>query len=156
MEIKKSNMGTGIKMIFIKQLISIQDFIKKHIFLYKCFLKLYLTCIDCILILKKGLFKLMERKDDCLNINIGGGRFLRKHWKVLDFPSEHYNYPRNIIDYEFDLTSSNPFPFFDNTVSLFYLSHVLEHIPQEFCQHILNEIYRCLGRGGGTYYWTRF
>lgn len=113
--------------------------------------KLYLICIDYILILKKQFFKFIDRKDDHnLNINIGGGRFVRRHWKVLDFPSPHYNYPSAIIDYKHYLTSNKPFPFSDNSVNLFYSSHTFEHIPSEFCQYIFNEIYRCLKVGGAV------
>lgn len=31
-----------------------------------------------------------------------------------------------------------------NSVSFFYSSHTLEHIPEKCCQHIFNEFYRCL------------
>jgi len=100
----------------------------------------------------KLLFKHIDKKRDDHNlmINIGGGNFFRRHWRVLDFPAQWYNYKSRIIDYKFDLTSNKPLPFSDNSVAFFYSSHTLEHIPQEFCQHILDEIYRCLKPGGAV------
>jgi len=155
METKKSNMGTKIKMIFMQQLCqvinNIKSFIKKQEVLYNFLRKLYIIITNIILILKKIFFKFIDRNIDNqnLNINIGGGRWVRRHWKVLDFPSQHYNYYSAIIDYKHDLTSNKPFPFPDNSVCFFYSSHTFEHIPQEFCQYVFNEIYRCLKPGGG-------
>jgi len=83
-----------------------------------------------------------------LMINIGGGKYYRKHWRILDFPSKHYPYPSSDIDYIFDLTSDKSLPFKDNSVKFFFSSHTFEHIPQEHCQHIFNEIFRCLKKGG--------
>jgi len=83
-------------------------------------------------------------------INIGGGEYVRRHWKVLDYISSHYQYNNIYVDYHFDLTSNLPLPFSDNSVEFFFTSHTLEHIPQEFCQFILNEIYRCLKIGGAV------
>ena len=83
-------------------------------------------------------------------VNIGGGAYYRKHWKVLDYQSFHYRIPSYYIDYNFDLASNNPLPFKTNSVNFFYSSHTLEHIPQEFCQNIFNEFYRCLKKGGAV------
>ncbi|MFX0036482.1 MAG: methyltransferase domain-containing protein [Candidatus Hermodarchaeota archaeon] len=83
-------------------------------------------------------------------INIGGGDYFRKHWRVLDFPSNAYPYPLYYIDYVHDLMSNKPFPIADNSVKFFYSAHTLEHIPQENCQYIFNEIYRCLGQNGAV------
>lgn len=69
---------------------------------------------------------------------------------MLDYPTQWYNYNNAFIDCCFDLTTNKPLPFFDNSVAFFYSSHTLEHIPQEFCQHILDEIYRCLRPGGAV------
>jgi ubiquinone/menaquinone biosynthesis C-methylase UbiE len=41
-------------------------------------------------------------------------------------------------------------PFDDESVKFFYSSHTLEHIPQKYCQHILNEMYRCLVKNGAV------
>jgi SAM-dependent methyltransferase len=90
-----------------------------------------------------------KRKDnEKLMVNIGGGYFFKRHWKVLDHPTKWYTYKPKAIDVDFDLTSKKPLPFKDNSVYLYYSAHVFEHIPDEFCQDILNEIYRTLKKGG--------
>jgi len=101
---------------------------------------------------KKMIFRIIDEKTDKqkLMINIGGGQFFKRHWKVLDFPTSHYIFKKGIVDYEFDLTQSIPFPFKDNSVTFFYSSNTLEHIPQEFCQYLYDEIYRCLNQGGAV------
>ena len=93
------------------------------------------------------IFKNILRKDYVM-INIGGGKFKRKHWRVLDMASEHYNWKNEEFDYVIDLTKNVPFPFKDNSIKIFYSSHTFEHIPQEHCQHIFNEIFRCLKKKG--------
>lgn len=102
------------------------------------------------MLFKKWLLSFIDKKNDRkkLMIDIGGGRSCRRHWKVLDIPSQHYNYPSWSIDYIYDLTSNKPFPLQDESVSFFYSGNTLEHIPQEYCYNIFNEIYRCLKIGG--------
>ena len=101
-------------------------------------------------IVRKGTLKFVDRKVDeqRLMINIGGGYYFRRHWRILDSRSEWYGFIKGAIDYEFDLLSGAPFPFASDSVYLFYSSHSLEHIPQEYCQHIFDEIFRCLRPGG--------
>lgn len=105
-----------------------------------------------IKVIRKRIFNLVDRKTDeqKLMINIGGGHYFRRHWRVLDLPSYWYHFVEGSIDYKFDLTSSDPFPLSSNSVSFFFSSHTLEHIPQECCQHILDEIFRCLKPGGAV------
>lgn len=105
-----------------------------------------------IKILKKKIYNLIDRKIDNqkLMINIGGGYYFRRHWRVMDFPGQWYYFAKGSIDYEFDLTSGDSFPLASNSVSFFFSSHTLEHIPQECCQHIINEMYRCLKPGGAV------
>jgi len=100
----------------------------------------------------KVILKKIDRKTDeeKLMINIGGGEFFLRHWRILDFNTDYYRRGYGIIDYFHDLKSPGPFPFRDNQVYLFYSSHTLEHIPQKFCQHILDEIYRCLKPQGAV------
>ena len=102
------------------------------------------------LTLRKQLWKKLDRVFDSENIrvNIGGGQFFVRHWQTLDYVSDHYNYFLNCIDYNFNLTAGNPLPFKDNSVEFFYASHTFEHIPQQFCQTIFNELYHCLKPGG--------
>lgn len=83
-----------------------------------------------------------------LRVNLGGGVFLRKGWKSLDYVSDWYSYTPTHIDYRHDLWSGKPLPFEDNSVSFFYTSHTFEHIPHEHCAFILAEIYRALKPGG--------
>lgn len=101
---------------------------------------------------RKKLFGLIDRGVDSkkLMINIGGGHYFRRHWRVMDFPSNWYRFLNGTIDYKFDLTNPAPFPLEDNSVSFFYSSHTLEHIPQRYCQYIFDEIYRCLKLGGAV------
>ena len=105
-----------------------------------------------IRIKKKKIFAIIDKEKDKekLMINWGGGHYFRRHWKVLDFYSESYKDLKEELDYEFDLTSSKPFPLKSNSVSFFYSSHVLEHISQKYCQNIFKEIYRCLKKEGAV------
>ncbi|HLA45358.1 MAG TPA: methyltransferase domain-containing protein [Aggregatilineales bacterium] len=99
---------------------------------------------------QKKLFQLIDYPVDRgkLMVNIGGGINHQRHWRVLDVPNPHYQYPASIIDYVFDLTSGKPLPFEDNSVAFFYSSHTFEHIPQTHCPFLFSEIYRCLKPGG--------
>ncbi|MBI3893193.1 MAG: hypothetical protein HY303_16865 [Candidatus Wallbacteria bacterium] len=83
-------------------------------------------------------------------VNAGGGTFLRRHWQVLDWPSPAYRFLPGVVDFPFNLASQAPLPFDTDSVTLFYSSHTLEHIPQEFCQHVLDEFFRCLSKGGAV------
>lgn len=87
---------------------------------------------------------------DGIRVNIGGGYFCRPGWKSLDYNTSSYPYSLNYIDYNFNLMSHEPLPFKDGSVKLFYSAHTLEHIPQEFCDHIFAEIHRCLMPGGAV------
>ena len=83
-----------------------------------------------------------------LMVNVGGGRWYKRRWKVLDYESEWYAGNAVFIDYNYDLTSRDSMPFGDGTVDFFYSSHTLEHISNEDCQHALDEMYRCLKNAG--------
>ena len=83
-----------------------------------------------------------------LKVNLGGGYFLRENWLTMDYCSPAYPYANKYIDINFDLMSDDPFPFEDESVECFYSSHTLEHIPQEYCDHIFAEFHRCLRPGG--------
>ena len=110
--------------------------------------KLFTYLLYC----RKQFQLLIDRKEDKENlmVNVGGGYFFKRHWRILDYTSEYYNYQRMIIDYFFNLASNKPFPFKNNEVKFFFSSHTVEHIPQEYCQNIFNEIYRCLKPGGAV------
>jgi predicted SAM-dependent methyltransferase len=99
---------------------------------------------------KKSIFDFIDKSIDQkkLMVDVGAAYFYRRHWKIMDFSTDHYFFVPGIIDYNFDLTSGKKFPFENNSVSLFYSSHTLEHVPVTFCQDIFNEFYRCLKPGG--------
>lgn len=131
-----------------------KQFIKKHRLLLAFFrgIKSFLHRLNFLMsALKKMLFKVLDKNSDLLLINIGGGNFVRRKWKVLDNPmpsGSYYDYNNIFIDYSFDLTSGKSLPFLDNSVSLFYSSHTFEHVPQEYCQDIFDDIFRSLKKGG--------
>lgn len=81
-------------------------------------------------------------------VNIGGGLFLRPHWKVMDHVSPFYPFASQYVDVDVNLFDSEPFPFADQTIDVFYSAHTLEHIPQEYCANLLSEIHRTLKPGG--------
>ena len=105
-----------------------------------------------VLLVAKKTFALVDRRTDAENVmvNIGGGVFIKRHWKNLDYSSDSYPYKLSYLDHNFDLTSAEPFPFRNGAVKFFYSSHALEHIPQEFCDHIFGEFHRCLRPGGAV------
>jgi predicted SAM-dependent methyltransferase len=138
---------------------NMRGFIKSHPILFSLYqpvntalAPIFDVTFTNIKVMRKKLFSIVDRTLDLqkVMINIGGGHYFRRHWKVLDFPSKHYNYLGGSIDYAFDLTSEGPFPLSDSTVSFFYSSHTFEHIPQEYCQYIFNEMFRCLKPGGAV------
>jgi predicted SAM-dependent methyltransferase len=105
-----------------------------------------------VLLAAKFVFSIIDgrRNREKIMVNIGGGVFIKRHWLNLDYKSPGYPYPSAVLDYDFDLTSSAPLPFGDNSVMFFYSSHTLEHILQEYCPAIFSEIYRCLKPGGAV------
>ncbi len=104
------------------------------------------------LLLAKQVYRSLDRDVDAAKImvNVGGGTFVKRHWANLDYSSDHYPYKLSVLDHNFDLTSGAPFPFADGTVTYFYSSHTLEHIPQRYCDHIFREFHRCLKPGGAV------
>lgn len=109
-------------------------------------------CVINLGVKRRKLLGKLDKKSDRgkIMVNLGGGLYTRRHWKVLDFYSEAYKELKGKLDYIFDLTTDKKLPFEDNTVSFFYSSHVLEHLPEKSCQHVLKEMYRCLKMGGGV------
>lgn len=95
---------------------------------------------------KKRIFDYLA--DDKLRVNIGGGMWYRKGWKVMDWMDGEYTLIPSLVDYNYNLMSLKPFPFASESVSVFYTSHTLEHIPIEYHGFIAREIYRCLIDGG--------
>jgi len=131
---------------------SIKNFVKSHPALYSVWGSYKRILHPYVKILNKQFLKTIDSKMDekKLMVNIGGGRFSRRHWRVMDFSHEHYSYKMGVVDYNYDLTSMLPFPLKDNQVSFFYSINTIEHIPQECCQHVFNEIFRCLKPSGAV------
>ncbi|MFC1813943.1 methyltransferase domain-containing protein [Thermodesulfobacteriota bacterium] len=78
---------------------------------------------------------------DGLKINIGAGRsWFSEGWETVDYYFE--------ADYQVDLRESDPLPFENDAVSVFFASHVIEHLSNEAAQNLLNECYRSLVVGG--------
>ena len=99
---------------------------------------------------KKRFFQAVDR-DDELRVNIGGPRFYKRGWLVLDYrhpTTRHYDFPG--MDINFDLLSGEPLPFPDNSVKFFYSSHTIEHLLESCLPRLLADIYRCLKPGGAV------
>ena len=128
----------------------IKSYLKSHTKIYLTYRAWRYKLILTKNILKKHFFKIVDGKKDQNNlmINVGGGYYFRRHWKVMEYETKWYRYSPGVIDYNHNLASEDKFPLKNNSISLFYLSHTIEHIPQRYCQHLFNELYRCLKHGG--------
>lgn len=85
-------------------------------------------------------------------LNVGGGEFVRDHWRVLDYPGwdvDKYNYESEFIDYITDLEANSNWNIDSNSFDLVYSSHTLEHLSDEAINHTLSEIHRVLKPTGG-------
>jgi len=103
--------------------------------------------------IRKFVWRIQDREIDKnkLMVNIGGTRFYKRHWKVLDYrhpETRHYDFPG--LDYNFDLLSGAPLPFKDESVAIFYSSHTFEHLLEAYIPPLVAELYRCLKRGGAV------
>jgi len=101
-------------------------------------------------ILEKKIWQIIDKKEDKekIMVNIGGGHFFKRHWKVLDFSSSHYSWLPGTIDFNFNLSLSKQLPFKNEEISFLYSSHTIEHIPQEHVKFLFAEFYRSLKKGG--------
>jgi predicted SAM-dependent methyltransferase len=85
-----------------------------------------------------------------LLVNIGSGSWHVPNWKILEHRGPWYNhYAPGFIDYNHDLAGNAPLPLTDSSVHLFYSEHVIEHLKDEWCEHLFREAYRTLVPGGG-------
>ncbi len=82
-------------------------------------------------------------------LNVGGGDFLRKHWRVLDYSSEWYHYDEIFIDLHCNLEKEESWPLDDNRVDLIFSGHTLEHLSDSAVRHTLAECKRVLKDDGG-------
>lgn len=81
-------------------------------------------------------------------LNVGGGDFLRKNWRVLDYYTDWYDYDPIFIDYDVNLEDQNRWPIETESYDLVYTSHTLEHLTDSTVEHTLEEAYRILSPGG--------
>lgn len=80
-----------------------------------------------------------------VKINIGpGDRWKEKHkkfsWKTIDYYFD--------ADYKIDLRSKAAWDIEDESVDIFYCSHVIEHLDDDTVQHLLNQCYDKLTNKG--------
>jgi len=88
-----------------------------------------------------------KRDNEKIMINIGAGFFPVRHWQIMDYATSDYPFPRFIIDFNFNLLSLSQFPIRPDSVSFYYASHCLEHLPEPCVRHVLSEVYRTLKKG---------
>jgi SAM-dependent methyltransferase len=82
-------------------------------------------------------------------LNVGGGDFVLRNWRVLDFYHDWYDYDPIFIDFDVDLTKHEDWPIQSNSYDLVYTSHTLEHLSDATVNHTLSEINRILAPDGG-------
>ncbi|MCI4664407.1 MAG: methyltransferase domain-containing protein [Neomegalonema sp.] len=91
---------------------------------------------------------------DAKFLNFGSGSFFHKRWTNFDYPaqSRYYGAIQGKPGQDFhpiDLCADNlKLPYGDNTVSLIYCSHTLEHLETPRALHFLRECARVLGPNG--------
>lgn len=92
---------------------------------------------------------LYEHIEDCQKnprfINIGSGNFYHPCWFNLDKPNNFYEKDQSKNAFiNHDLNSSEALPFANDSIEVFYCSHVIEHLPINAVQKLFKEFYRCL------------
>lgn len=90
-----------------------------------------------------------ERPETPRYINIGAGSFYHPYWHNVDTPNDFYaSIQRGHIHINHDLTSQQSLPFNSDTIKVFYISHVIEHLSNECVRFYFAEFHRCLQSGG--------
>jgi len=87
-------------------------------------------------------------RDDPKYLNVGGGDFVREHWRVLDYYTPWYDYSDVFIDFDIDLEDLDRWPIEDDSYDLVYSSHALEHLSDDAVERTLEEAHRILKPGG--------
>jgi len=121
-----------------------------HDWLYQVFLIepcLFFYYIYRIAIKKLG-YKIFTDKDK-LMVDLGSGYVYQRGWSKLNFMCKTYSFNKPFIDIYYDLSSKKPMPFRSDAVFMFYCEHTFEHLPDDCCQYVCNEVYRCLQKGNG-------
>jgi len=86
--------------------------------------------------------------EDVKFLNVGGGTFLKKDWRVLDYYTDWYDYDPIFLNYNVDLESRSTWPIDTGEYDLVYTSHTLEHLTDEAVKHTVSEAHRILKQGG--------
>ena len=91
-----------------------------------------------------------NKSKNLLNLNIGAGTYEIDNFLSLDIYTDHYyknkeDFLRKRIEYNI---RTDKLPFNESTVDNIYISHVIEHIEDEFVLSFFAESYRVLKKGG--------
>jgi len=81
-------------------------------------------------------------------VNLGAGNFSLFGWASVDHVNDDYADIQSKEFIECNFSSYDLFPFEDDSVDLFYCSHVIEHISPAYIDHFFAEVYRCLKPSG--------
>ena len=88
----------------------------------------------------------VKKINKLVNLNIGAGSYVIPEFKSLDFYSPHYykNKKKFLKDrVEYDIRKDK-IPFTNSSIDNIYISHVIEHLEDEFVCKFLRESYRVL------------
>ena len=81
--------------------------------------------------------------------NLGSGSFSHPAWTNIDHISDWYaNRQGDKIDIKHDFSTLKPIPLQSDSALVLYTSHVVEHLDNITVQHLFNEAYRLLKKGG--------
>jgi predicted SAM-dependent methyltransferase len=100
----------------------------------------------------KSLYKGFQKDEKFLNF--GSGAFFHNKWINYDYPgqSAYYKCLQGLNGKDFqpiDLCSESlQIPEYDESISLIYCSHTLEHLTKESCDRFLSECFRILKKDG--------
>lgn len=101
----------------------------------------------------RALYKNYPRKESIF-LNFGSGAFQHPYWKNYDFPglSNYYKSIQGNQNKDFfpiNLCEDNlRLPYENNSVSLIYSGHTIEHLEEDKVKHFLSECARVLKPGG--------
>lgn len=92
-------------------------------------------------------------KDNDIMINFGSGAFMHPKWINYDYPGKSYYYKKlqgtsGENFFPIDLTKDIPLPLKNDSVSLIYCSHTIEHLPESTAIAFFSEVNRLLKKGG--------
>jgi len=98
-----------------------------------------------------NLYRLFYSEESLRNkrfYNIGSGNFFHCFWTNVDHKSNWYKNFKNSNYIDFDLESSANLPLESDSAEVIYSSHTIEHISNKAADHLFNEVFRILKKGG--------